>query len=60
MPTELDSAITEKYLQNVLGSRYLGNNTILCGYCLSEEMEFIDIYQDYKCNACKEGENGTL
>ena len=54
-----DFSIREACLRDLLGSRYLGNDTVLCGYCLQEEMEFIDIYTDYKCNACKEDEKCT-
>lgn len=60
MPAETDSFISEAYIKSIMGSRYLGDNVVLCGYCLQEELEFTDIFQDYKCNACKEGENGQL
>ena len=56
MVQEYDSFISETYIKSILGSRYLGDNVVLCGYCLQEELEFTDIYQDYKCNACKEAE----
>lgn len=49
-----DEFITEAYIKSIMGSRYLGYNVVLCGYCLQEELEFTDIFQDYKCNACKE------
>lgn len=51
-----DSIISEEYLLSIMGSRYKGNGIVLCGYCLQEELEFTDIFQDYKCNACKEAE----
>lgn len=60
MINELDNPIDESYIKDIMGSRYLGDSVILCGYCLAEEMEFIDIHQDYKCHLCKEAENGTL
>lgn len=60
MINELDYPIDENYIKAIIGKRYLGDNVILCGYCLAEEMEFIDIYQDYKCHLCKEDENGTI
>lgn len=53
---EPDSIISEDYLMSIMGNRYKGNGIVLCGYCLQEELEFIDIYQDYKCQLCKEAE----
>lgn len=57
LPDVLDSPdveITEEYLFSIMGSRYKGEGIVLCGYCLQEELEFIDIHQDYKCALCKE------
>lgn len=55
-----DYRITEAYLFDIMGSQYKGNGRVLCGYCLQEELEFIDIKTDYKCQLCKESEYAKL
>lgn len=55
-----DYRITEEYLFSIMGSQYKGNCRILCGYCLQEELEFISITNDYKCQLCKEDEYATI